>query len=124
MSYCPKCGSKVTEEMTFCPKCGASLNVAQAPAETRTKAYRRNEKAEKSEKGEKTEKHEKRGYGFLGPLIGGLVLIFLGLAFYLKIVLDVKTEVVWAFFFVIIGVVIIVAAAYGAMMAGKRHPKT
>lgn len=127
MLYCPKCGTKVTEDMTFCPKCGASLKVAPSPAEMRTKAYRRDEKAEKGEKGEKaekTEKHEKGEYGFMGPLIGGLILILLGLGFYLRIALNVSSGAVWAIFFVIIGIVIIAAAVYGAMMAGKRHPKT
>lgn len=121
MSYCPKCGAKIDEEMAFCPKCGAALKVAQA------KPVRRDEKAEKSEKSEKSEKgekHEKGEYGFLGPLIGGLILIFVGLAFYLRVILDIRTEAVWAFFFVILGIVIIAAAVYGAMMAGRRHPKT
>ena len=27
MSYCPYCGTEVTEEMSFCPNCGASLNL-------------------------------------------------------------------------------------------------
>jgi len=126
MSSCPKCGTKISEEMAFCPKCGAALKVEQAPAEARAKPYRRDEKAEKTEKrekAEKTEKREKREYGFLGPLIGGLILIFVGLAFYLRVVLDIKTELVWAFFFVIIGIVIIAVAVYGAMMAGRRHPR-
>jgi uncharacterized membrane protein YvbJ len=123
MSYCPKCGANVAEEMEFCPKCGAPLKVAQAPVETRARAYRRDEKAEKAEKREKTEKYEKREYGFMGPLIGGLILIFLGLAFYLRIALNVSSGAVWAIFFVIIGIVIIAAAVYGAMTAGKRHPR-
>ena len=123
MSYCPKCGAKVTEEMEFCSKCGAPLKVAQAPPETRAREYRRNEKAEKTEKHEKNEKYEKREYGFMGPLIGGLILIFLRLAFYLRIALNVSSGAVWAIFFVIIGIVIIAAAVYGAMTAGKRHPK-
>ena len=127
MSYCPKCGAKTSEEMAFCPKCGAALKVEQAPVEAQAKPVRRDEKAEKAEKGEKSEKGEKREkgeYGFLGPLVGGLILIFVGLAFYLKVVLDIKTEAVWAFFFVILGIVIIALAIYGAMMAGRRHPKT
>lgn len=124
MSYCPKCGSEVSEEMVFCPKCGAALKIEQTPAETRPKPYRRDEKAEKTEKTEKTEKREKHEYGFIGPLIGGLILIFVGLAAYLKIVLNINQGVVWAFFFVIIGIVIIVLAVYGAMMASRRHPRT
>jgi uncharacterized membrane protein YvbJ len=123
MSYCPKCGSKIEEEMSFCPKCGAPLKVQQATAEARA-TYRKEEKAEKGEKREKTEKHEKHEYGFLGPLIGGLVLIFIGAASYLEITKAYDSRVIWAFFFVLIGVLIIVGAIYGYTMATKRHPRT
>jgi uncharacterized membrane protein YvbJ len=122
MSYCPKCGSKIEEEMSFCPKCGAPLKVQQASVEART-TYRREEKAEKGEKNEKTEKREKREYGFLAPLIGGLVLIFIGVASYLEITRAYDSRVIWALFFVLIGVLIIVAAIYGYSMAARRHPR-
>lgn len=84
MSYCPKCGSKVEEEMSFCPKCGAPLKDQRPTVEAKT-TYRRDEKAEKAEKNEKAEKHEKHEYGFVGPLIGGLILIFIGAASYLEV---------------------------------------
>ncbi len=126
MSYCPKCGSKIDEEMSFCPKCGAPLKVQQSTAEARA-TYRKEEKTEKGEKrekGEKTEKREKHEYGFLGPLIGGLILIFIGAAAYLEITNAFDSRVIWAFFFVLIGVLIIVGAIYGYTMATKRHPRT
>jgi hypothetical protein len=107
--------------MTFCPKCGASLRTVQPQAEARTTTYRRNEKGEK---GEKREKHEKRQYSFVGPLIGGLILIFIGLTSYLKITGYVEESgLVWAFFFVVIGLLIVVGGIYAAMIAGRRHPR-
>jgi uncharacterized membrane protein YvbJ len=126
MSYCPKCGSKVDEEMTFCPKCGAPLKAEKAVAEAKPVAYRRDEKAEKTEKHEKGEKHEKREYGFIGPLVGGLILLFVGLTFYLELTVHDENlmRIAWAFFFVIIGIIIIVAAVYGVIIAGRRHPRT
>jgi hypothetical protein len=128
VSYCPKCGSKISEEMSFCPKCGAPLKVEQAATEAKPRAYRRGEKAEKgekTEKAEKTEKHEKHEYGFIGPLIGGLILIVLGLTAYLRVSGVVTDEkYIWAFFLVLIGLVIIVAAVYTLIMAARRHPKT
>jgi uncharacterized membrane protein YvbJ len=126
MSYCPKCGSKVDEEMTFCPKCGAPLKAEKAVAEAKPVAYRRDEKAEKTEKDEKGEKHEKREYAFIGPLVGGLILLFVGLTFYLGLTVHDENlmRIAWAFFFVIIGIIIIVAAVYGVIMAGRRHPRT
>ena len=124
MEYCPKCGSKVSEDMAFCPKCGAPLKAAPSPAEARPATHRRDEKAEKREKSEKSEKREKGEYGFIGPLIGGLILIFVGLAFYVRIAFDIKPESISAFFFIIIGIVIIVLVVYGAILAGRRHPRT
>ena len=132
MSYCPKCGSKVDEEMSFCPKCGAPLKVekpATVTLETGPTAYRRDEKSEKEEKAEKHEKrekhekHEKREYGFMGPLIGGVILLFLGWALYLNAT-NVRADVVWALFFVLIGLLVIVGGVYAAIMAARRHPRT
>lgn len=129
MSYCPKCGSKVEEGMGFCPKCGAPLNVetvAKVTPETRP-AYRRDEKteekSEKHEKNEKSEKHEKNEYGFMGPLIGGVILLFIGAALYLGTT-GYNVAILWALFFVLIGVLIILGGIYGVIMAGRRHPRT
>lgn len=139
MPNCPKCGGRVTEAMSFCPNCGMSLKAAVAPAAApapapapspaappprREKAEKgeKREKGEKSEKGEKVEKQEKRGYGPVAPIIGGVILIVIGLLFYIRTYLNVPTETAWAWFFVIIGIVIILAAIYGTMMATRRHP--
>ena len=132
MSYCPKCGNKIDEEMTFCPKCGASLKEAQAPVDAEGRQYRyrrrdekseKNEKNEKNEKDERREKHEKGQYGFIGPLIGGLVLIFIGLATYLQITQGIDSNLLWAFFFVIIGIIVIIGGIFGGLAASRRHPK-
>ncbi len=85
------------------------------------------EKQEKGEKGEKQEpekgeKHEKQGIGLLGPVIGGIVLIMLGIMGYLSIAHPSIQSMLWAYFLVIIGIVVLIAAIYGAMMASKRHP--
>jgi hypothetical protein len=128
MSFCPKCGNKITEDMVFCPKCGAPLKVEQqASAQpSRPPAYRheKEEKREKGEKGEKAEKREKHEYAFIGPLIGGLVLIFIGLTAYLSISGMVERRIWGAMLFIIIGLLIIIGAAYGAMLASRRHPRT
>lgn len=125
--YCPKCGGEVSEEMSFCPKCGATLKAGQVSVETRpTTARRRDEKAEKHEKDEKDEKgekHEKREYSFLGPFIGGLVLIMLGLTAFLEVTGTFNRTLVWAVFFVVVGLIVIIGAIYGAMLASRRHPK-
>jgi len=125
MSYCPKCGTKVSEEMAFCPKCGAPLKAEKPPTEAPPTGYRsekaeKAEKHEKQEKGEKTEKHEKREFGFIGSLIGGLILIFFGLMSYLQVTGFLGREVVGALFLILIGIMIII----GGLYAARRHPRT
>ena len=137
MPYCPKCGTKIREEMAFCPKCGAALKVEQppteavsAPAPYRAEKAEKHEKREKEEKGEtrekeeKAEKHEKREFGVIGPLVGGLILIFVGFLFYLQVTGFLGRQVASALFLVIVGILIIVGALYAAMMAAKRNPPT
>lgn len=136
MSYCPKCGTKVREDMSFCPNCGAALKVEQppSPAQAVPPAPPRAEKAEKHEKREKeekeerekkekTEKREKREFGYIGSLIGGLILIFVGLMFYLAVTRMFSMGAMWAFFIVIIGLIIIVGAVYAAIIASRRYPE-
>jgi len=127
LSYCPKCGAKLEEDVSFCPKCGAPLKMAQTSAETRPIAYQRGEKSEKSEKAEKHEKGEKREkheLGFFGPLIGGLILIFLGVAAFVGLEYPhYDWRWIGAFFLLLIGVIVIIAAIYVALVVGKRHPK-
>lgn len=124
MFYCPKCGTEVSEEMAFCPKCGAPLKAEKPSIEAPPTGYRpekaeKAEKHEKQEKGEKTEKHEKREFGFIGSLIGGLILIFFGLMSYLQVTGFLGKEVVGALFLILIGIIIIIGAIYAA----RRHPR-
>lgn len=134
MPYCPKCGNLVDENMAFCPRCGAPLKgqaaaQAQAPPTGPAPTYRRrdeknekNEKNEKDERGEKGEKQEKGEHGFVGWLIGGLVLIIIGI-FSILSTSGYLTGANWAFVLVLIGIVIIIAAAYIATVAKRRYPK-
>ncbi len=137
MSYCPKCGNKVDETMAFCPRCGASLKAAAAPPPTGpappTPPYpRRDEKAEKNEKQEKNEKdqhnekgekNEKGEQGFIGFLIGGLILITIGaFALWTLLTPGLGAGQNWAVMLLIIGVIIIIGAIYVATVARKRSP--
>lgn len=127
MPNCPMCGNKVDEGMAFCPKCGAALKGAQVQGSTQTGpvTYRRHdEKAEKHEKDEKAEKREKHEHPFIGLLIAGLVVLFIGLLLFLQASHIMNSTQVQASVFVIIGVIIIVGAIYGAIIAGRRYPRT
>jgi hypothetical protein len=135
MSYCPKCGNKVEENMAFCPRCGAPLKVeapaqaapvqaAPAPAPQRGEKSEKGEKQEKHEKqgSEKGEKHEKGEYGFIGWLIGGLVLILIGFFALLQFAGYISAPLHGGLLLLILGVVIIIVAVYFATTARKRHP--
>lgn len=132
MSYCPRCGNKIDQDMAFCPKCGAALKGSQAQTQaplppTPPTYRRRDEKGEKEEKGEKGEKREKREHPYIGPLIGGLVVLFLGIIFFLQaadIITAPNERYVGALIFIVIGVIIILAAIYGAIVMGRRYPRT
>jgi len=131
MLYCQKCGSEVREEMAFCPKCGAALKIEKAPVEappapapSRAEKAEKGEKEEKAEKAEKTEKHEKREFGVIGPLAGGLILMFAGFLFYLAVTGYLERQIVGPLLLIVVGIVILVGVVYGMMTAAKRHPKT
>jgi predicted lipid-binding transport protein (Tim44 family) len=135
MSYCPKCGNKVDETMAFCPRCGASLKGATSTQAPPAPPFpRRDEKSEKNEKQEKQEKNqhpekggekqEKGEHGFVGYLIGGLVLITIGLFSVLNFSGYFTSGESWAVMLVIIGLIIIVGAIYVAFIARKRSPPT
>jgi len=134
MSFCPKCGNKVDENMVFCPHCGTSLKTTQPtpPPPVPTQPYRRrdeksekNEKQEKQQRSEKGEKQEKGETGFIGYLIGGLILITFGLFSVLQLsgYFTVDSGQSWAIMLLIIGIIIIFGAIYVAMGARKRSPK-
>ncbi len=132
MSYCPKCGNKVDDTMTFCPRCGASLKIEQTAraAPPPPQGPHRGEKGEKNEKGEKHEKnepekgekHEKGEFGFVGWLIGGLVLIVIGVLAYSQTMGYIRSEFAGPIVLLVIGVVIIVAAIWLSTKARRRNP--
>jgi uncharacterized membrane protein YvbJ len=124
VSFCPRCGKKVAEDMVFCPTCGAALKVEQAGPQRERAVRYGHEKEEKVR--EKREKHEKHEYAFMGPLIGGLILVFVGLSVYLSVeeATPAAHAMLWAVFLIFIGVAIIVGAVYAALMASRRHPRT
>jgi len=127
MPYCQKCGNLVEENMTFCPRCGAPLK-GQASPQVSASPHRKDEKSEKNEKDardrdEKNEKQEKseRG-GFIGYFIGGSILIIIGLFSLLSLSGWIPSWANGPLILVLIGVVIIIAAVYAAVMAKKRSP--
>lgn len=134
MPYCHKCGSEAKEEDSFCPQCGATLKVGAPTPPVIPEHYRREksekaekqekqEKEEKMEKGEQAEKYEARGYNVLGPLIGGIILIFVGLIFYLAVTDVLDFHDIFPFLMIVIGAVVILGVAVAAFMAKEKNPR-
>ena len=134
MPYCHKCGSEIKDENSFCPHCGANLKVAEPKSSRPAEPYRsekrekdekneKGEKEEKMEKGEQQEKYEKQQYGVIGPLVGGIIMIFVGFMFYLAVTGAINFRSIFPFFLIILGGIVIIGVAIGAMMAKGRNPK-
>lgn len=110
-AYCHRCGSPLPQGSTFCPKCGTPVAGSQAgaPQQPFPMAGQRQEKGEKSEKNEKREKDEKgrRQGGYIGPVIGGLVLVWLGISFFLQDNNFLPSSTWWAYFLVGLGAILV-----------------
>lgn len=124
MPYCPKCGVEVSEEMDFCTQCGARLK--SSPVRVRREKAEKEEKREKQEKGEKVEKaekYEKREFGYVGPLVGGVILIFVGVMSYLVAIGRIHVRDWGPVFLIVVGIIILVFGFYAAFVAAKRSPR-
>jgi len=131
MSYCPKCGNKVEETMVFCPQCGTSLKDDASPIQAPTAQPYQDEKTEKNEKQEKKQHLEKNGkqekseYGFIGYLMGGLILITIGIFSILDLTgSPLSSSQDLAAMLTVIGVIIILGAVFIATKHGNifRRP--
>ncbi|HZW58439.1 MAG TPA: zinc ribbon domain-containing protein [Nitrososphaerales archaeon] len=122
--FCQRCGAELTPGAAFCPRCGNPVAGAAPPGAVPPPAYprRRHEKEEKQEKHEKEEKGEKggggRGGGIIGSVVGGLILVWLGITFYLQQIGSIPSANWWAYFVAGIGVILIVQ---GLLIYLMRH---
>ena len=134
MTYCHKCGSEVKEENSFCPQCGAALKAGEPRPSMPPERYRsenaekqekneKHEKDEKMEKGGQQEKYEKQEFGVLGPLIGGAILILVGFMLYLSVSGILNMSSIFPIFLIIIGAIVILGVAIGAVMAKRKNPR-
>ena len=126
MPNCTKCGAEVEEGMIFCPKCGAPMKLEEHVdwrQEARQKRREWREQRRAARHAEKSEKTEKHGYPFIGPIIGGAILLSLGALLYYAAITNLSNELVSAFFFVAVGIIVVVLAAYAAILAARRHPR-
>lgn len=121
MPYCTECGIEVSEEHNYCPSCGMPLRAERVIY--RTERGEKQEKGEKMDKQEKGEKYEKGEVSPVLPLVGGLILIFMGVIYYLNAFRVVVIREVWPYFIILLGLVIIVAAIYAGINASKRFPQ-
>jgi hypothetical protein len=122
MAFCTKCGAEVPEGADFCPKCGNQMTVT-APLGRRElrEERRRRRREEKQEKGEKEEKREKSG-DRTGPIMGGLILIWLGISLYLAQTHYIVWDTWWPYFIIGVGVILIVIAVIRYSSSQHKAP--
>ena len=128
--FCHNCGAQLVPGAIYCQRCGTPVPGAAPPAgsavpspATPGPAYpnypyrRRHEKQEKNEKNEKGEKGEKggKGFGIIGPVVGGLILVWLGVTFFLAQNGTLVWSNWWAYFIAGIGAILILQ---GILMFG------
>lgn len=111
------------EGATFCPRCGSPVQlVTPAPPRRYEKGekHEKEEKEEKREKEEKGEKHEDR----TGPIVGGLILVLLGVTFFLAQAGVLAWRHWWGYFLLGIGAVLLVLAVLRFGTTTYRGPAT
>jgi hypothetical protein len=119
-AFCSKCGSPAVPGAAFCNRCGAPLGLgAQAAPAPASRRYEKEEKHEKHEKGEKREKGEG---GMGGALVGGSVLIWLGITFYLMTIGYLGSQVWWAYFVLGIGIILLVDGLVRGLQRSRAFP--
>lgn len=112
MPFCPKCGAEIPSDAAFCPNCGSKIAAPTIPPVERRYEREKSEKGEKHEKREKEEKYEKgeKSKDWTGPIIGGLILIWLGITFYIAQMNYISWAHWWAYFIFGLGIILIVQA--------------
>ncbi len=88
-NFCKKCGAAIDPTSAFCPKCGAQVG-SQAPSQPPNPNY----VAKKDDR--------------LGPFIGGSILIWLGLSFFLAQTNVISWAFWWAYFMIGLGAILAV----------------
>lgn len=102
MPYCPRCGAEVSEDADYCSKCRAPLKEGVVYRRVR----RRDEKDEKDEKNEKNEKDEKGETDRYGPVVGGLIITWLGALLLLSNQNIIRSSDFGGYFLIGIGVIL------------------
>ena len=119
--FCHRCGAPLPPGATFCPKCGTAVAspAGVQPTSPQTPMGRRNEKGEKGEKHEKNEKQEKSAArGMLGAAVGGLIIIWLGVTYFLEQNGYLPSNIWWAYFMSGVGIVLVLE---GVVIYSRGH---
>ena len=122
MVFCQKCGAEISSGAAFCSKCGNPVEVPQTPPLERKPA--RGEKREKGEKSEKGEKHEKeeKPRDMLWPVMGGLILIWLGVTLYLSQIKIIPSDDIGGYFMIGVGVILLAVSTVRYMSTAYKGP--
>lgn len=113
-SFCTKCGASATSGAAFCPSCGTPT---KSPAEATPQASSRVEWREYS--------YARRRGDKSAPLVGGLIVMWLGISLYLaQVNSNIGNASWWAYFFVGVGVILIAAGMLRWAQYRYRYPPT
>jgi hypothetical protein len=106
MPYCPKCGNEVSENADYCTKCREPLRQGLNYRRVR----RRNEKNEKQEKDENDK---------YGPIIGGLIVTWLGVLLLLSNQNIIRSSDFGGYFLLGIGVILVIRGLLAYQESGS-----
>jgi len=106
--FCAKCGSAIPAGSAFCPNCGSAVSAQPSGQPTSVPGPSYQYPRHRHEKQEKNEKNEKgRGGDISGAITGGLILIWLGVAFFLQENNYISSGNWWAYFLIGLGAIVI-----------------
>jgi uncharacterized membrane protein YvbJ len=113
MVYCHNCGTKNEDDAEFCSKCGEPLKDVRDYDDER---YHRRHHRDDRYYRQRQECFGLPHGNIIGPLIGGIILILIGVSAFTGFEI---WQYFWQVIVIILGVLIIVGAIYGAMKRKK-----
>jgi uncharacterized membrane protein YvbJ len=115
MVYCHNCGTKNEDDAEFCSKCGEPLKDVRDYDDDRY--HRRHRHRDDRYYRQRNECFGLPHGNIVGPLIAGVILILIGIASFTGFQ-DIWTYI-WPAIIIIVGLMIIVGAMYGAQRRKK-----
>lgn len=109
--FCSRCGAQISPGATFCPACGNPLGTGtQAPARHEEWMHWREYR------------YARRRGDRSGPIVGGLIVVWLGITLFLSSAGSIRGFAFWGYFFAGMGAILIIAGALRWGVFHYRYP--